>query len=68
MELIYTVPPFPAVKPVGFYCKRGAKTLVCAQQPELEEKQLHGETFRGSAALSQTEQLEAIMSTGEMAV
>lgn len=41
---------------MDFYCQGGAETLVCAQQPEVAEKQLHGETCRGSAALSQTRQ------------
>ena len=56
---------------MDFYCKGEAKTLVCAQQPEVLEKRLHSETYSGSAVLSQSEQLglEPLWSsTGEMTV
>lgn len=41
---------------MGLYCQEGAKTRVCAQQPEVAGK-LQSATSRGSAALLQVEQV-----------
>lgn len=59
MKLIYTF--IFCRETLDLYCKGRAKALACALYPEVVEKQLYSETFRGSTVLSSLEPLEELV-------